>query len=98
MLTGKKIPAQKAYELGFISAVVNDEQELDAKVNEYVEELLSSAPVAMKDIKQLVNYVSAHPHEDNLKEVTRRGRPTILDLWARVTRSERVRTHARCRR
>lgn len=69
MLTGKKISAQKAYELGFLSAVVENEPELDAKVNEYVQELITSAPVAMEDIKKLVNYVSAHSHEDNLREV-----------------------------
>lgn len=69
MLTGKKMSAQKAYELGFVSALVENEQELDAKVTEYVEELLSSAPTAMADIKHLVNHVSSHSHEDNLKEV-----------------------------
>lgn len=69
MLTGKKMSAQKAYELGFVSALVENEQELDAKVNEYVEELLSSAPTAMADIKHLVNHVSSHSHEDNLNEV-----------------------------
>jgi methylglutaconyl-CoA hydratase len=69
MLTGKKMSAQKAYELGFISAVVENEQELDVKVSEYTEELLSSAPTAMEDIKQLVNFVSSHSHEANLAEV-----------------------------
>ena len=63
MLTGKKMSAQKAYELGFVSALVENEQELDAKVNEYVEELLSSAPTAMADIKESIaelRYLRSH--------------------------------------
>jgi len=69
MLTGKKITAKEALELGFLSAVVENEQELNFTVNEYVKEFLSSAPKAMEDIKSLVNFVSSHPHEDNLEKV-----------------------------
>ncbi len=69
MLTGKKVSAQKAHELGFISAVAENEEHLDRIVNEYVEELCTSAPQATQDVKHLVNHVASHSHESNLEEV-----------------------------
>lgn len=69
MLTGRKISAQKAFELGFISRVVENEEQLDQATNECIDELLSSAPKAMAEIKSLVNTVDGHGHQTNLQEV-----------------------------
>ncbi len=71
MLTGEKVSAQRAYELGFISAVAENEAHLDRIVQEYVEALCTSAPQAMQDVKHLVNHVASHSHESNLSEVAK---------------------------
>ncbi|MCS7213337.1 MAG: enoyl-CoA hydratase-related protein [Candidatus Calescibacterium sp.] len=47
MLTGERISAKEACELGFINYVVPPEQ-LDAKVNEIVEKLLSKSPAILR--------------------------------------------------
>ena len=65
MLTGKKISAQQAYQLGFLTHVAENDEELDKVTREYVEELLSSAPGAMSVIKSTVDYVCSHGHEEN---------------------------------
>ncbi len=47
MLTGEKISAQEAEKLGFVNYVVSRE-ELDSKVNEVVEKLLSKSPAILR--------------------------------------------------
>eukprot|EP01121_Diplochlamys_sp_Union-15-3_P001203 TRINITY_DN11065_c0_g1_i1.p1 TRINITY_DN11065_c0_g1~~TRINITY_DN11065_c0_g1_i1.p1 ORF type:complete len:265 (-),score=36.81 TRINITY_DN11065_c0_g1_i1:108-902(-) len=69
MLTGKKVPAIRAHELGFISEVVNDD-ELDNMTQKYVEELLENGPKAMQITKETVSYVSRHTPEESKKFVS----------------------------
>jgi enoyl-CoA hydratase/carnithine racemase len=47
LLTGKPISAQRAYELGLVNRVVPPDQ-LDAAVQEYVEAVLASSPLAVR--------------------------------------------------
>lgn len=65
MLTGKKITAQQAHQLGFLTHVAETDEELDKVTKDYIDELLSSAPGAMGVIKATVNYVCSHTHEEN---------------------------------
>jgi len=69
MLTGKKVSAQQALQLGFLTAVAQSDEELDRLTNEYTDELLSSAPGAMSVIKATVDYVCSHGHEENVAHV-----------------------------
>jgi len=68
MLTARKISADEAYQLGMLTAVVDTVEELDKKVNEYAEQLLSSASVAMGETKKLINHI-LHPytHSENIE-------------------------------
>jgi methylglutaconyl-CoA hydratase len=62
-LTGARFSAGRAEVLGLVHAVV-PAGELDAKVDRYVHELLSSAPEAMATAKQLVRQVwNVRPEE-----------------------------------
>lgn len=56
MLLGSKIPARRAYEVGFVNRVTpNGEHEAEAL--KIAEELLDSAPLVIAALKQLVNQV-----------------------------------------
>jgi len=70
MLTGEKISAQKAYEMGFLTAITEDDQALNDLTSHYVNELLSSAPGAMSMVKSTIRFVCCHSHEENLKHVS----------------------------
>lgn len=69
MLTGKKITARQAYDLGFLTCVAESDEELDKLTKEYADELLTSAPGAMAVIKNTVDYVCSHGHEENVAHV-----------------------------
>ncbi|MCC7363851.1 MAG: enoyl-CoA hydratase/isomerase family protein [Dehalococcoidia bacterium] len=51
MLTGRHIPAKRAYELGLVNEVVPYEQ-LDATVDAYVEDILKCAPISVRATKE----------------------------------------------
>ena len=56
MLLGSKVPAQRAYDVGFVNRVVpNGEHETEAMA--IAEELLDSAPLVIGALKRLVNEV-----------------------------------------
>ncbi|KAI1311028.1 EnoyL-CoA hydratase [Mortierella claussenii] len=57
MLSGERISAQEAYRVGFVTAIAEDGDSLDKRVQEYVDLLLQSGPGAMRDVKQLVDAV-----------------------------------------
>lgn len=68
MLTGRKVTADEAKELGVVNVVVDTIEELDAKVKEYTDQLLASATTAMAETKTLINYIThPHTHKDNLQ-------------------------------
>jgi enoyl-CoA hydratase/carnithine racemase len=53
LLTGRRITAQRAFEIGLVNEVVPRAQ-LDAAVTRWVEALLACAPLSLKAIKQVV--------------------------------------------
>jgi methylglutaconyl-CoA hydratase len=62
-LTGARFPAARAKEIGLVHAVVPADQ-LDAKVEEYVREVLTGAPDAVAAAKRLIRDVSGRPPTD----------------------------------
>lgn len=78
-LTGERISARKALEFGLVNHVVPS-NELDKKVNEITEMLLSSGPNAISMCKELIKKVSETPIAD-VKSYT-------ADIIARVRISE----------
>tara|TARA_E500000331_G_scaffold231709_1_gene221909 strand:+ start:1124 stop:1918 length:795 start_codon:yes stop_codon:yes gene_type:complete len=51
MLTGRHMPAQRAYELGLVNQVV-PASELDSTVDEWVQDILRCAPLAVRATKE----------------------------------------------
>eukprot|EP01089_Gocevia_fonbrunei_P009755 TRINITY_DN22152_c0_g1_i1.p1 TRINITY_DN22152_c0_g1~~TRINITY_DN22152_c0_g1_i1.p1 ORF type:complete len:274 (+),score=56.63 TRINITY_DN22152_c0_g1_i1:120-824(+) len=76
MITGSKISAAKGKELRFLSDVVPEEA-LDKVVSDYALEILTSAPNAIKDIKQTVNFVDGNLHQENIKYVKEKFKNTV---------------------
>jgi dehydration protein DpgD len=58
LMTGRPFTAQRAYELGLVNEVV-PAQDLDDRVNAWVDDLLACAPLAVRAVKQVVAQ-SAH--------------------------------------
>ncbi|SFP54050.1 enoyl-CoA hydratase-related protein [Variovorax sp. 770b2] len=53
MLTGQRVKAQRALEMGLVNEVV-PRAELDAAVDRWVQQMLACAPLSLKAIKQVV--------------------------------------------
>ena len=53
MLTGQRVKAQRALEMGLVNEVV-PRAELDTAVNRWVQQMLACAPLSLKAIKQVV--------------------------------------------
>ena len=62
-LTGARFPAARAREIGLVHAV-SPEADLDAVVERYVRELLTSAPGAVAAAKRLIAEVAGRPAAD----------------------------------
>ncbi len=69
--SGSRVSAERAAQLGLISKACADE-DLDRTTQSYVDELLTSGPLAMQKIKTMVDFISDHTHEANIKMVSTR--------------------------
>jgi len=69
MLTGERVTAQELYRLGAISQLASNDEEMEKITDKYIEELMSSAPKAMEEIKGVTQYTNCHTHDENVKEV-----------------------------
>jgi len=58
-LTGARIDAQRAKEIGLIHYIVSSEKELDQKVSEIIIQLMSSGPQAIAECKRLLRIVGS---------------------------------------
>src|SRR5205823_4133474 len=76
-LTGARFTAQRAREIGLVHAVA-PEAELDAVVDGYLRELLTSGPTAVAAAKQLIASVAGRPVAD------------VTDLTAQTIARQRV--------
>jgi len=63
------VSSQELLQLGAVTSVVKDDQEMEREVKKYVDDLVSSAPKAMSDIKSLVEYVSCHTFDESVSKV-----------------------------
>lgn len=72
MLTGTRFEARTAAEIGLVAEVVEDQAQLDERVNATVQELLKCGPGAIAACKELISYVACRPPADVVDEVARR--------------------------
>jgi len=68
-LSGERISASRAYEIGFLTEVVEDEEALDKATNKYINMLLENGPSAMAQIKESVHTICNNKHEENILHV-----------------------------
>lgn len=61
LLTGERFTAEVGHRLGLVTEVVDDQEQLDAVVEQLVGELLAAAPGAVRDTKRLLATIAATP-------------------------------------
>jgi enoyl-CoA hydratase len=64
--TGRRLPAQKALEIGLVNALYDTHEDLVAAVMETAREIASKAPVAVAGSKVMINYARDHSIKDSL--------------------------------
>jgi methylglutaconyl-CoA hydratase len=71
MMTGRRVNALEAKQLGFINCVVENEKEMNEKIQFYVNEFMEGGPNAISKIKELVTFIGSDKskEEENLKFV-----------------------------
>jgi len=63
---GRRLPADKAKEIGLVNAVFATQNEMMARVMELAAEIASKAPVAVAGSKRMINYARDHSIADGL--------------------------------
>jgi enoyl-CoA hydratase len=69
VLTARLIDAQEARAIGLVSEVVADENALDARVDELVEQLASYAPLTLHATKEMVRRIRARMMPDEASDL-----------------------------
>lgn len=69
-LTGERFPADRAHQVGLVNHVVPDDEALDAKVQEVVANVLTSAPQAVGEAKALLRQLEHLPESQVLPFTT----------------------------
>ena len=64
--TGRRLPAQKAMEIGLVNALFDTHEELVAHTLETAREIAAKAPLAVAGSKVMINYARDHSIKDSL--------------------------------
>ncbi len=67
--TGRRLPAQRAKEIGLINEVFDDHESLIKYVINTAEEIASKAPLAVAGSKEMINYARDHTIADGLDHI-----------------------------
>jgi enoyl-CoA hydratase len=67
--TGRRMPAQRAYEVGLVQEVYADHDSLVAGVLETAREIASKSPLAVWGTKVSMNYARDHSVDDSLEQI-----------------------------
>ncbi len=65
--TGRRMPAQRAFELGLVNEVFADQATMLSAVHEIAAEIASKSPLAIHGTKEMINYTRDHSVADSLK-------------------------------
>lgn len=69
-LTGERFTGERAWQLGLLSGIADDEPGLDMAVETLVEQLLAGAPGAQAQAKRLIADIANRPIDDALRRDT----------------------------
>jgi enoyl-CoA hydratase len=67
--TGRRMPAQRAYEVGLVQEVYADQDSLVAGALETAREIAAKSPLAIWGTKVAMNYARDHPVDDALDQI-----------------------------
>lgn len=67
--TGRRMPAQRAYEVGLVQQVYPDQEALLAGVLETAREIAAKSPLAIWGTKVSMNYARDHSVDDSLEQI-----------------------------
>jgi enoyl-CoA hydratase len=67
--TGRRMPAQRAYEVGLVQQVYPDQETLLAGVMETAREIAGKSPLAIWGTKVSMNYARDHSVDDSLEQI-----------------------------
>lgn len=67
--TGRRMPAQRAAELGLVNEVFVDQHTMLSAVHEIAAEIASKSPLAIHGTKEMINYTRDHSVADSLKYI-----------------------------
>jgi enoyl-CoA hydratase/carnithine racemase len=67
--TGRRMPASRAYELGFVNAVYADHAAMLEAVHATATEIASKSPLAVWGSKEMINYARDHSVADGLDHI-----------------------------
>ena len=71
-ITAERFTAEQAMSWGLVDYASNDKDEAQAKLEEFISNILLCAPGAQADAKALVNDIAGHPIDDDLRAETAR--------------------------
>lgn len=67
--TGRRMPAERARELGLVNEVFDDRESMMGAVMDIASEIASKSPLAVHGTKEALNYSRDHPVEDSLRHI-----------------------------
>jgi enoyl-CoA hydratase len=67
--TGRRMSAQRAYELGFVNAVYDDQATMLDAVHDTAREIAAKSPLAVWGSKEMINYARDHSVADGLDHI-----------------------------
>ena len=67
--TGRRMPAERAHQLGLVNEVFDDQESMMDAVMETASEIASKSPLAIHGTKEAINYSQDHTVEDSLRHM-----------------------------
>ena len=67
--TGRRMPAERAHQLGLVNEVFDDQESMMDAVMETASEIASKSPLAVHGTKEAINYSRDHTVEDSLRHI-----------------------------
>lgn len=97
LLTGRRIDAQEAKQLGLVNEIVPSEQ-LMARARQLAQQLAEGPPLVFAAIKEIIRDTAHLSIEEAFEKVTRRRLPTVDRLYSSEDQKEGARAFAEKRK